>query len=260
MLPSSSPLIPIKNGINFRDLGGIITQDGRQIRPGCLFRSGDFYNINATEQHFIADSLGLKNVLDYRDQTEAEARPDNLWQHAHYFNIPANPFSDEVTATLTKELTHSGSLKKHSPLDFMVKLYQLLPFNNPAYQKLVHLLLNHNGQSIVQHCAIGKDRTGVGVALTLFTLGVDEQTIMQDYLLSDHLLNDFRQHLFEQYKDKLTTDELINRQQIFAAKPIYLQSAIDAIKSKYGTVDGWLENEYQLTEKNRQIIKNYYLI
>jgi len=239
----SSEILTIKNGINFRDLGGIATQDGRKIKSGVLFRSGDFNQITLDEQNFIAKELELKIVLDYRDHTETQVRPDNLWHQAQYFNIPANPMNDEVTADFTKELASTETLKKDFPNDFMIKLYQLLPFNNAAYQTLVQLLLNTDGKSIVQHCAIGRDRTGVGVALTLFALGVDEQTIMDDYLLSNKLLINFRG----------------KHKQIFEAKSIYLKSALDAIKNKYQTINSWLENEYQLTESKRQIIQNYYL-
>lgn len=256
----SSPILTIKNGINFRDLGGIKTLDGRKIRPNKLFRAGDFYQITQEEQHYIANELDLKIILDYRDNSETKNRPDNIWHNAEYLNIPANPMSDDVTANLNKELASSNTLKKSFPIDFMVKLYQLLPFNNSAYQTLVELLLNNDGKSMVQHCAIGKDRTGVGVALTLFILGVDEQTIMADYLLSDKLLANFRAQLLNQYKSELTVEELNQREQIFAAKAIYLQSAIDEIKNKYQTINCWLENEYKLTQDKREMIQNYYLI
>lgn len=255
----SSPISTIKNGINFRDLGGIKTLDGRKIRPNKLFRAGDFYQITQEEQNYIAKELELKIILDYRDNSETKTRPDNVWDNAEYFNIPANPMSDDVTANLNKELARSNGLKQNFSTDFMVKLYQLLPFDNRAYHTLVKLLLKNGGKSIVQHCAIGKDRTGVGVALTLFILGVDEQTIMADYLLSDKLLTNFREQLLNQYKSQLTIEELNKRKQLFAAKQIYLQSAIDEIKNKYQTINNWLENEYQLTQDKRELIQNYYL-
>ncbi|WP_392561205.1 tyrosine-protein phosphatase [Orbus sturtevantii] len=255
----SSEILTIKNGINFRDLGGIKTQDGRKIKPNRLFRSGDFNQITLDEQNFIAKELDLNIVLDYRDHIETQTRPDKLWHQVQYFNIPANPMSDDVTANLTKELASTNSLKKEFPNDFMIKLYQLLPFNNAAYQTLIKLLLNSDGKSIVQHCAIGKDRTGVGVALTLFALGVDEQTIMADYLLSDQLLTSFREKQLSHYQTYLTAQEIENRKQFFAAKPTYLQSAIDAIKNEYKTINNWLEHEYQLNESKRQTIQNYYL-
>ena len=52
------------------------------------------------------------------------------------------------------------------------------------YQQLFeHLLVAKNG--FLLHCSAGKDRTGFGAALILAALGVDEKTIMQDYLLTN---------------------------------------------------------------------------
>lgn len=258
-------VVPIKNGINFRDLGGIKTIDGRQIRPGMLYRAGTFAHITPSEGEFLANQLKLHYVIDYRDQKEIEHFPDRLWHNANYINVPANPLNNEVTASLTSDLEDDNKiLKNRSPFDFMIKLYQKLPFNNPAYQKLTSILLNADGKPLVQHCAVGKDRTGVGVALILFALGVSEDNIMQDYLLTEQLLTDYREWLLNQYKEKekykLNPDKLENRRLIFAAKKDYLLAAITAIKEHYDTIDNWLAKEYQLDEKNKKILQQIYLI
>ncbi|MBI0006082.1 MULTISPECIES: tyrosine-protein phosphatase [unclassified Gilliamella] len=251
-------VVPIQNGINFRDLGGIKTSDGRQIRSGMLYRSGEFSRLSDEEKKFLSDELNLHYVLDYRDQLEIDRNPDNLWNNSQYFNIPANPLSDEITASLVSD--DIFVLKKYSPLDFMIKLYQLLPFNNPAYKKLISILLNANGKPLVQHCAVGKDRTGVGVALTLFALGVSEDVIMQDYLLTEQYLNDYRQAVLSQNKSKLSAEEFEKQKIIFSAKQEFLTAAIDEIKKRYNTIDNWLHQEYQLDDNNRKILQDIYLI
>ena len=251
-------VLQIKNGINFRDLGGIKTSDGRQIRSGMLYRSGEFSRLNDSEKNFLSDELNLHYVLDYRDQHEIDRHPDNLWNNSQYINVPANPLSDEITASLTSD--DIFVMKKYSPFDFMVKLYQLLPFNNPAYKKLISLLLNANGKPLVQHCAVGKDRTGVGVALTLFALGVSEEVVMQDYLLTERYLNDYREAILSQNKSKLSPEEFEKQKTIFAAKEEFLTAAIDEIKKRYNTIDNWLIKEYQLDDKNRKILQDIYLI
>lgn len=256
----SSQIVSVENGINFRDLGGIKTKDGRTIRSGVLFRSGDFAAITPKESSFLAQKLKIKNILDYRDAGEIETRPDNVWFNAKYINVSANPHSKDVTANLAKELTEPNELEKNHPNKFMIKLYQLLPFDNLAYRQLVALLLCNNGQSFVQHCAIGKDRTGIGVALTLFALGVDEEIVMQDYVLSDTFLTPIRDQLLVNYNIDLNPENIDRHQAILAAKPEYLQAALDAIKEKYQTIDNWLEKEYHLTAKNRKQIQDYYLI
>jgi protein tyrosine/serine phosphatase len=254
-------VVPIKNGINFRDLGGIKTSDGRQIRAGMLYRSGAFSRLSDDDKNFLSNELNLHYILDYRDQHEIDRNPDNLWNNSQYIHAPANPLSDEITASLTSEQgCEVFSLKKHSPHDFMVRLYQLLPFNNPAYKKLVSILLNENRKSLVQHCAVGKDRTGVGVALTLFALGVSEDVVMQDYLLTERYLGDYREEMLSQSKNKLSPEEFEKHKIIFAAKKEFLTAAINAIKQRYNTIDNWLEQEYGLDENNKKILRDKYLI
>lgn len=256
-------VVPIKNGINFRDLGGIKTQDGRQVRSGMLFRSGALSEITEDDKHILSNDISIRYILDYRDESEVLSKPDQIWVNSTYINVPANPLSKNVSANLKRILEDELSwpaMKKETPIDFMIELYRLLPFNNAAYNALVDLLLNSNGQSFIQHCAVGKDRTGVGVALTLFALGVDENTIMADYLLTEKLLADYRENLFSRYAKRWSSEELTKRKAIYSAKPAYLMAAIEAIKYRYQTIDNWLEEEYQLTAKNRQLIQNYYLI
>ncbi len=254
-------IVPIKNGINFRDLGGISTVDGRKIRPGMLYRSGAFCHLTESDTDFISNNLNLHYVLDYRDLSEIEKLPNQLWSGANYIHAPANPLNDDVTASLTSNLDQDvQALKQNSPYDFMIKLYQLLPFNNPAYQKLAWLLLHSDGKPLVQHCAVGKDRTGVGVALTLFALGVSEAVIMDDYLLTEKTLASYRARLFEQYKDIFTPEKYESSKFIFAAKQEYLSAAIEAIKDRYDTIDNWLAKEYQLTDDNKKILRDRYLV
>jgi len=112
----------------------------------------------------------------------------------------------------------------------------------------------------VQHCAVGKDRTGVGVALTLFALGVSEEVVMQDYLLTERYLNDYREAILSQNKNKLSPEEFEKQKTIFAAKEEFLSAAIDEIKKRYDTIDNWLIKEYQLDDKNRKILQDIYLI
>lgn len=253
-------VIPIKNSINFRDLGGIKTIDGRQIRSGLLYRAGDFSRLTEDEKDILSNQLKLHHILDYRDQHEIDRWPDNLWANTQYINVPANPLSNEITASLTSDYDDIFILKKYSPFDFMIKLYQLLPFNNKAYQQLISLLLNANGKPLVQHCAVGKDRTGIGVALTLFALGVSEEDVMQDYLFTEQCLQTFREETLNQYKNKFTQEELDKYKIIFSAKKEFLTAAINEIKQRYQTIDNWLAKEYQLDEKNKKNLQQIYLV
>ena len=117
-------VLPLKGGINFRDLGGKKLANGNKIKSGVLFRSGALNHLT-TEDLAVLQSQNLYQILDYRDVAETKAKPDMIWDGAHYVNAPANPMAKEVSADLG-QLTPE-SLEQFDPKIFMGRLYELLP-------------------------------------------------------------------------------------------------------------------------------------
>ncbi|WP_431224161.1 tyrosine-protein phosphatase [Serratia sp. L9] len=249
-------LAPLDGGINFRDLGGNSVADGRRIKRGLLFRSGSLERLTENDCSFLA-GVPVRSVLDYRDADEVQAKPDVLWQGVDYHHVPANPLSNEVNANLEK-LT-SETLAGFDAQAFMLELYRRLPFNNGAYRQLAHLLVQPEGGAIVQHCAVGKDRTGVGSALVLFALGADEATVVEDYLLTETTLATFREHMLDQLSVRLNAPALAQFAQVLSAREEFLMTALGCIRQQYGTPDRWLEAEYGLGQSQREVLQAFYL-
>lgn len=252
----SDLVLPLDGGINFRDLGGYPAVGGRRVRRGMLFRAGALNLLSQKDAEWLA-AVPVSHILDYRDTDEIEAKPDTLWSGVHYHPLPANPLSHEVNANL--ERLTSETLTTFDADAFMHTLYRLLPFNNQAYQQLVMLLLQRPAGGLVQHCAVGKDRTGVGVALTLLALGVDEKTVMEDYLLTNITLAPFREQMLAQYATSLNDLALAKLVRVLSARKDFLQTALTAIREQYGSVTGWLEHEYGLGSVQREQLQAYYL-
>jgi protein tyrosine/serine phosphatase len=252
-------LLPLEKGINFRDMGRIPTKSGAKIKTGVLFRSGMLSNLSANDCQFLADNIGLKSILDYRDKSEIEKNPDRLWSGVNYYAIAANPLNGDVSANIIEDVK-ANSHDHRSGSAFMIKLYEQLPFNNPAYKQLVSLLLAPELTPMVQHCAVGKDRTGVGCALTQLALGVDEETVMQDYLLTEKTLAPFSEAFLAKLAPTVSSAEFAFQQALFATKEAYLLSALRAIKKRYQTIDRWLELDYGLTFAKREQLQHKYLL
>ncbi|WP_057534633.1 tyrosine-protein phosphatase [Yersinia pseudotuberculosis] len=279
---SHPSLIPLDGGINFRDLGGNLAADGRRIKPGLLFRSGSLDRLSTNDCDFLSHS-NVTQIIDYRDADEVQAKPDVLWPGAHYHNIPANPLSSEVNANLEK-LTNE-TLATFDVRAFMFELYHRLPFNSLAYQQLVNLLQNcastdpvassvvHSGdvvhgdvvhsdvvhRGIVQHCAVGKDRTGVGAALVLFALGADESTVLEDYLLTETTLKPFREHMLAELALKLNDQALAQFTFVLSAREEFIQTALRSIHERYGSRERWLKHEFGLGSIEREKLQSYFL-
>lgn len=251
-----SSLAPLDGGINFRDLGGNSVADGRRIKRRLLFRSGSLERLTENDCGFLA-GVPVRSVLDYRDADEVQAKPDVLWRGADYHHVPANPLSNEVNANLEK-LT-SETLAGFDAQAFMLELYRRLPFGNAAYRQLARLLAQPEGGAILQHCAVGKDRTGVGSALVLFALGADEATVLEDYLLTETTLATFREHMLDQLSICLNAPALAQFAYVLSAREEFLMTALGCIREQYGSPERWLETEYGLGQSQREVLQAFYL-
>lgn len=251
-------LLPLEGGVNFRDLGGITAADGRQIRRGKLFRSGALDLLSDGDRAHLA-SVPVAHVVDYRDPDEAALRPDLLWDGARYHCVPANPLRADFEVSANLESLGSEKLEEFDSRAFMLELYRRLPFDNPAYHHLVKLLQQPDDGAVVQHCAVGKDRTGIGSALVLFALGADEQTVLEDYLLTETTLTPFRQQLLTELSATLSEKALKRFSFVLSAQEEFLVTALHTIRERHGSVDGWLEQGYGLTASAREALRDKYL-
>lgn len=249
-------MIPLQGGINFRDQGGYTVKDGRKVKPGLLLRSGALDELTEQDCQYLADT-NIVHILDYRDNKEVAHKPDVLWHNAEYCNIPANPISMDASADLEKFAM--GSLDQINPYTLMSELYSLLPFNNRAYQQLIKLMKQPDHQGLVQHCAVGKDRTGVGSAITLLVLGADKETVIEDYLITETTLEPYRDRFKTKLASQLTPQGLKNFDYIFSAKEEFITQALKSIDERYHTVDNWLLQEFALTPEQREQIQDKYL-
>jgi len=249
-------LTPLEGGINFRELGGNLAADGRRIKRGWLYRSGALNQLTDKDCHFLSQ-IPVAHILDYRDSDEVADKPDIIWPGCQYHHAPANPLSDVISANL--EQLSTETIAGFDPEEFMQELYRRLPFNNSAYKQLVTILRQPKGGALVQHCAVGKDRTGIGSALVLFALGADKNTVIEDYLLTGTTLAPFREQMLERMSLKLGKIARDKFGYVLSVRESFIDTAIDEIEARYGSTDNWLENEYGVTAEVREALRERYL-
>jgi protein-tyrosine phosphatase len=169
--------------LNFRDLGGIPTLDGRVTRPGMLFRSegpASFFDEHRAE----LGALGVRSVCDLRSDSERQVAP-NDWcgtgcRVLHLdMNTDLRAAGADYWASLRRDPSSANARR------VMMNNYSLMPAAlSPHLAKIVAALLAREVPMIV-HCTAGKDRTGVAVAMLLTVLGVGRDDILSDYAKSD---------------------------------------------------------------------------
>jgi protein tyrosine/serine phosphatase len=166
-------LIELKGSANFRDIGGYPTVWGERVRWNRLYRSDALANL--TEDDLIAlQPIGVTTIIDLRSHDElAESGPSPLIA-AHGTRHRHVPFMRQQAGPTNYE---------HLPP--LSELYvQMIEHGGPALKAIFEVLADERTYPAVVHCAAGKDRTGVTIALVLRTLGVDDDTIAADYALT----------------------------------------------------------------------------
>lgn len=239
---------------NFRDMGGYLTREGRVVRWGRFFRSGALQCLSEEDLQLLA-ATHLRYVVDYRSDFEAQRTPDMLPAGAEYLHIPAigsgNPQVRSLAETdLLAQLRQvQDPAQMQEVLSAFVMLYQELPFDNPSYRQMLGTLDTLADGAMLQHCSAGKDRTGVGCALVLLALGVDEETVMQDYLLSSVFRENHNRRLLEKLAASGISSEIIQALSgMLDVSRELLQHTFTAIKTKYGDYPRYFREEYGIDE------------
>ena len=261
-------LLPLEGGVNFRDMGGYQANDGRVVRSGLLFRSGVLSDLTAKDRERL-EALSITTILDYRDIKEAAQAPDRLWEGVRLIEAPAIASVTGRTADPEKLIGELLSEKPASKEDVAVKimeqLYSELPFSNPAYKRLFELLLSDAPtQGLVQHCTLGKDRTGVGSALTLLALGVPVETVRCDYMKTEDFLKCHRREILTQklqavMNTTLSEEQLTRLSPLLEARVDYIDHALNSILTRYGTFEAYFKQEFGLSPIDIERLQKRYL-
>ncbi|WP_454279077.1 tyrosine-protein phosphatase [Sphingomonas sp. Marseille-Q8236] len=180
-VPAHSRVLPLQGGRNFRDLGGYRTADGRTVKWGLLYRSGQMHDLTRADYAYL-QKLGIRTVCDFRDTRERAGEP-TLWPAGRKPKVLSDDYTLDVSAM---KLPGDPATWTHEQVvTAMTATYpKLLDQFNGQYRRMFAELLAGD-VPLAFHCTAGKDRTGVAAALLLTALGVPRATIIDDYLLSN---------------------------------------------------------------------------
>jgi protein-tyrosine phosphatase len=219
--------LPLASGRNFRDLGGIAVCGGRMLASGRLIRSDDMNSLCSSDLDMLA-AIPLVSVIDFRAVGEAARRPDKLPSSVrHHLHFPIVPGKLETWAP-------DEGLRSKGGHGFMTDMYRSLVLDEnciEAYREFFRYLQYEDGLPLLFHCSAGKDRTGMAAAFILLSLGVDRESIMQDYMDSNICLAGKYDHVIAGHP---------GRAAIFFAERGYLQAAVAAMEEMSGSVEQYL--------------------
>ena len=137
-------LLPIKNGYNFRDLGGYPTADGHQIKWHRLIRTGSLARLDQTDLT-VLDNIPISLDIDLRAPDEVKKDPDRVPSQAKYYHLPVFE-ADETDASHSDEEIAAQMQQPGNGYHHMIDVYHRMTTAasaKQAYQKLFNLLLNN---------------------------------------------------------------------------------------------------------------------
>ncbi|HEY0943475.1 MAG TPA: tyrosine-protein phosphatase [Steroidobacter sp.] len=232
-------VLSLQGGCNFRDVGGYRTQHGASTRWGKVYRAG-VLTYFTEEDHAPLINLQVRAICDLRRAEEREREPTR-WPHD---NITGLSWDDGVVTPTLRGLAANRPRTAAGMFDTMIALYRALPeWMAPRIGGLFSTIAKGDIPLIV-HCAAGKDRTGIAVAVLLRALGVPEQTVIEDYLLTN-VSGNFEEFIRSRHQAHLgltdTHSPLLSmpeemRRVLFSADAAFLEAAFEQI----GDVEAYL--------------------
>ena len=231
---------------NFRDLGGYAAGDGRRLRWRQLFRSNHLGHLTEDDIKVVR-GLGVRSAFDFRGVQERVAAAcvvDEIAVHS----LPIEP---TVVALLRAKL-QARALSSADALEIMRDSYRgYVRTNTHSFRELFSHLLEDKAPLVI-HCTAGKDRTGFACALILHALGVPDQVISEDYLLTNRFYR----------RDPNSAPDLPAdvRQAIGSVESSFLAAGFEAVNAQYGDLESYFRDGLGLGTSERTELKTRYLL
>ncbi|MEM9325374.1 MAG: tyrosine-protein phosphatase [Bacteroidota bacterium] len=240
---------------NLRDLGGLFTEDGYQVQWGKLFRSDKLSEVSK-EDHSRLAPLDLHTIVDFRLPAEVGTDPDR-WPGLDNIAHVSLAIGDTTRglATWLAEI-------KTPDFDPDTMMYQvndaLATTYAPRFREFSEMLLTDSNYPLLFHCTAGKDRTGFAAAIILMALGVDRQTIMNEYLMTNH----YTHTRVEKNVRKAVLFVGLDAESIrplMGVRSIFLQGAFDAIDEQFTSQEQFLCEAMGLCQDEIEQLKSQLL-
>lgn len=246
--------IGLEGAVNLRDFGGYTAASGRSVRRGRLYRSGTLAHLSETGMQGFAE-LDVGLICDFRRPEEQDQEPTPFPGDApRRLEIPIDPGS----AVTMRERLQQADLDLRGRIDFMVAINRELARDHAAdYARMFEGLLALEQGAFLVHCSAGKDRTGFACALILHALGVDEQTVLEDYLMTNEFM-DYEGYVLPRMAARYEGQPLPERESIMAlagVRPEYLEGAYEAIRAEFESVEHYIERAVGVDSAAREVLR-----
>jgi protein-tyrosine phosphatase len=253
---------------NFRDIGGYETTDGRRVKWGVVYRSGELHKLSDSDVLKL-ESLGIKAVANFLTEKEIESRGhDRLPDGVIEIPLPMEAGNMGDLAEVVIEARSTGDFSK-VPAEFNPEIHRLLITEaREYYARLLRELADPINRPMVYHCSHGVHRTGTATAILLSALGVPWETVREDYLLSNkYRKKEIDRRISElqlQAADTLLVDpeqvDMTNIRAFYILEGSYIDASLDEAVKRYGSMDAYIREGLGITDEEITSLRKQLLV
>ena len=238
---------------NIRDLGGIKTSDGREIKHKLLLRSSDMHRLSATELERLKSEFKLQLVIDFRSSKSVVNKKDKLDGTIKYHHLRVLDFLEHNSYDETIQLP---------PDVFFKNIYRMLATQPEAiatYRQFFKFLLAQEQGAVLWHCTSGKDRAGIAAVLLLHVLGCSLETIYQEHFATNLITRPMFEAKLQEI-DPNNTYQVAFYEAFFIAKKEFIDEYFNEINTKFGGLDNYVHQQIGLSDNEVSLLRQRYLI
>ena len=235
---------------NFRDIAGTTT--AYTTRHDGVMRAGVFYRANAltptAADLAVLNGLGISDVYDLRTPSEIADTPDTLPAGAHYTNIDI--IGSTTSGSNITNISFSSAAQARAMMEETNRAFVSDAGMRGQFTVLFNELASADGAALF-HCTAGKDRTGWTAAVLLSIAGVDDATIMSNYLAT----NDYTAARVAATLAAMPASMAEVYAPLLGVEASYLQAGLDEVTAEYGSMDNYLKQGLGLTQETIYVLR-----
>lgn len=262
-------VLSLQGGVNFRDMGGYPTRDGRYTKWGMLFRSGTMTDLTSADYQYLS-ALNIRTMCDLRSREEIEQEPTPWQQFAPDADYLFRDYSmQQIMANNSGEGLRFDTLRtEDQALEMFKGFYRIGPQMYKQQFTEIFRELSAGKGALSFNCSAGKDRTGMAAALILTALDVPRDIIVNDYALSekvyDFAAREHRKRIKEPHQDKrqdygMSSIPAEVIKVIMGTNPALIKAMFEQLDQQYGSTLNFIQHELNVTDQQLLQIRQYYL-
>jgi len=249
--------VSLEGQSNFRDVGGYQASDGRRVKWGEVYRSGELHKLSDADVEKL-DALGIKAVANFLTEREIKSRgQDRLPEGVREVSLPMEAGNLGDLAAVVNEARGTGDFSR-VPVELNPEIHRILiDQGREYYAKLLREIVDPSNRPMIYHCSHGVHRTGTATAILLSALGVPWETVREDYLLSntyrkkevDRRVGELRERASETLLVEPEEVDMTNIKAFYILQAEYIDASLDEAVKRYGSMDQYIRKGLGITNK-----------